>query len=378
MQARVHPNQNATATQETLLKVVVNRGHCYRSFMRKIGELPNEQQARTFGDALYVRGLDNDVEEEDGGSFSVWVHDDDQLSAGRDLLTRFAQDPSAAEWQASSSTATKKRKEEEKADIQRASNVITRERLEYERNYTGFAWLPMLLIILSLAATIWAGELGLALGREPAESAEEVSLRDAKIRNFQKLALTEIQRIPVQPFHFEPNDVDVPEAIGQPVFSYRYDPSLPEIRRGEIWRLFTPVLVHFGIIHLIFNILWVRDLGGFIQHRYGAFYLAVLILAIAGVSNLVQFVWGKSPNFGGLSGVNYGLLGFLWMRGRFDRGSVWRLNPAIIQWMMVWFVLCFTPLVPNVANGAHAGGLAFGMLIGFTTAQLSNAGKARL
>ncbi|MNC97503.1 hypothetical protein D3C83_151780 [compost metagenome] len=63
------------------------------------------------------------------------------------------------------------------------------------------------------------------------------------------------------------------------------------------------------------------------------------------------------------------------MRGRFDRYGVWQLNPQIVQFMIVWFVLCF--FLPNVANGAHAAGLLFGMITGFTTAKISNARHTR-
>ena len=39
--------------------------------MREIGEIPNEEQARLFGDYLYVQGIANDVEE-DGGAWTIW------------------------------------------------------------------------------------------------------------------------------------------------------------------------------------------------------------------------------------------------------------------------------------------------------------------
>src|SRR4051812_46135335 len=112
--------------------------------MRKIGELRDERQARVFSDALYARGFDNDVEAEDGSGFVIWVHDDDQLPRARELLQKFHASPDAVEWQSAASSAARKRKQEQADDERRAGQVITRERLEYERNYTGSAWVPML------------------------------------------------------------------------------------------------------------------------------------------------------------------------------------------------------------------------------------------
>jgi hypothetical protein len=82
------------------------------------------------------------------------------LEKGRNFLDQFRAAPDAAEWQSATTDAARKRKEEARADAKRGSNVITRERMDYERNYTGFAWVPLVLCIISIAVTIWAGELG--------------------------------------------------------------------------------------------------------------------------------------------------------------------------------------------------------------------------
>ena len=340
--------------------------------MRKIGQLRDERQARTFSDALYARGLENDVEAEDDGAFSVWVHDDDQLAQGRALLERFVLSPESSEWQGAPQEAKRLRKEEDRAAAKRKSNVITRERMEYERNYAGFAWVPMLLMILSIAATIWAGDLGLGLGASSqGESEEQFMARQARAAHlfietpenyFIRKQAAKIRKVMAE------NGMALPEEVMEAK-------PLAEVRKGEVWRLFTPMFLHFGILHLLFNIICLRDLGGFLQHRFGAIYLLVFILAVAGVSNLIQLA-AAGPRFGGLSGVNYGLLGFLWMRGKFDRGGFWQLNPQIVQFMIAWFVLCF--FLPGVANGAHAGGLLFGMAAGFLTAQIANARRRQL
>jgi GlpG protein len=369
-QHRCRQTKMPGARKITATVVAVDHG-CYGTSMRKIGQLRDERQARLFSDALYARGLDNDVESEEDGAFSIWVHDDDQLTLGRELMEKFVLGPDAAEWQAAPGTAARKRKEEERAEAKRASNVITRERLEYERNFGGFAWVPMVFVILSVIATVWAGELSLmGQTRSPrmtdddySSVMERVKRRDAL---FITTALVRREVLLNESGEIEAERYIQPSGVGAN--------PLPEIRQGQVWRLFTPILVHFGLLHLIFNIIWLRNLGGFMQHRFSGAYLLVFILTVAAVSNLVQLAW-SGPRFGGLSGVNYGLLGFLWMRGRFDRFGAWQINPQIVQWMIVWFFLCF--FTPGVANGAHTAGLLFGMITGFTTAKISNARNAR-
>jgi GlpG protein len=131
-----------------------------------------------------------------------------------------------------------------------------------------------------------------------------------------------------------------------------------------LWRLITPIFIHFSLLHILFNMLWLRDLGGMIEGRQSTGKLAILVLAIAVCSNLGQFLVG-GPVFGGMSGVVYGLLGYIWMRGKFDPGSGLFVHPVTVGMMIIWFFACFTPIVPHVANAAHGVGLVMGVAWGY-------------
>ena len=122
----------------------------------------------------------------------------------------------------------------------------------------------------------------------------------------------------------------------------KWNKHLPEILHGQLWRLVTPIFIHFGVLHIFFNMLWLRDLGSMIEGRQSSWLLAVLVLVIAACSNLAQFCFG-GPMFGGMSGVVYGLLGYIWMRGKFDPGSGLYLHPSTVTMMIIWFFACFTP-----------------------------------
>jgi GlpG protein len=111
--------------------------------------------------------------------------------------------------------------------------------------------------------------------------------------------------------------------------------------------------------------LWLRDLGSMIEGRQSTGQLAVLVLTIAAGSNLAQFFYRGAPNFGGMSGVVYGLLGYIWLRGKFDPASGLFLHPSTVVMMLIWLVAGFTGVLGPIANFAHLAGLMMGVVWGY-------------
>ncbi len=138
---------------------------------------------------------------------------------------------------------------------------------------------------------------------------------------------------------------------------------LGKVQEGEVWRLLTPMLIHFGVLHLLFNLLWLWRLGRQIEHHHGtAVMLAVVVLGeIPG--SMGQYLL-SGPNFGGLSGVVYAVFGFVWMQARYNRRHHYALSEGDSILIMLWFVACATGAFGPIANVGHAGGLLAGLLLG--------------
>ncbi len=131
----------------------------------------------------------------------------------------------------------------------------------------------------------------------------------------------------------------------------------------EPWRLLGPAFFHFSWLHIIFNTMWWWQLGGSIEKALGKGMLINLLFISAIFSNLGQFFVSGS-NFGGLSGVVYALVGFVWWYGYLAPEKGLSLSKPIIGFLLFWLLLGFVDLLPvNVANTAHLLGLISGCLL---------------
>ncbi len=135
----------------------------------------------------------------------------------------------------------------------------------------------------------------------------------------------------------------------------------------QFWRWITPVFLHFGILHFTFNLLWWWDLASLIERLQGSYRLVSVFLALAVFSNLVQFIFSGN-RFGGLSGVVFGVLGYVWIYGQVRKTYPLQLREAVMYMMIGWMLIGFSGVLDNVlgpmANEAHLAGLVGGALLG--------------
>jgi GlpG protein len=142
----------------------------------------------------------------------------------------------------------------------------------------------------------------------------------------------------------------------------------------EFWRWLAPALVHFSWMHLVFNCAAVYEFGRRIEVVMGSPVFVLLVMLLALLANLTQVAFGVSPLFGGLSGVAYGLVGFVLARGRLDPGNPhWHLHPAIPGSMLIVLVVFSTGVTGlfglHIANAAHWGGFLSGLILGVMAAR---------
>jgi len=138
---------------------------------------------------------------------------------------------------------------------------------------------------------------------------------------------------------------------------------LSEIKKGQIWRLFTPMLLHFSIPHILFNMVMLKEFGKVIEFSKGGAFFFYFIITTGFLSNLAQYMI-TGPFFGGMSGVIYAFFGFLWMQKTLNPDSEFSLPMSDLLLIIGWFFLCLFGVIGRIANTAHAVGLVSGMLTG--------------
>jgi len=318
--------------------------------MRQAGTLRNGQQARRFTDYLMTLGIVAHVEEDSDG-WIIWVRDENQIEQAKQELADFRVNPDDARYRGAADKADAIRRERiEKSERARKNVVEMRQR--WNRPATQRCPMVLAMIAVSVLVFLLSG----------------FGTRMESVASY--LTLTELKDV-------EDNRV---------AWSGK---GLSEIKKGQIWRLVTPIFVHLGPWHIFFNMYVLYFLGSQVEERRSTWRFALMVLVLAVASNLAEYrlnmtlpvghllagriglqewyaeVFALSPAFGGMSGVAYGLFGYIWMKTLYDPGSGLYLARSTVVIMIVWFFLCLFNIMGGITNTAHAVGLGLGIAIGY-------------
>ena len=158
------------------------------------------------------------------------------------------------------------------------------------------------------------------------------------------------------------------ESLESLFYSFYLEPKFLEIKQGQLWRLVTPIFIHFGVLHLLMNGVMLWLFGRLMERIHGALQFLIIIITIAIISNTAQYLV-SGPLFGGLSGVLYGLLGLIWALGKLSPSYPLKLDRKFTYFIIGWFLLCWSGLLSkagiHIANTAHTAGLISGLIIAY-------------
>jgi GlpG protein len=282
--------------------------------MRLAGKFDDQHDAATFVDYLLTLGIAAKAERA-GEAWDLWILDEERVADGKRELAEFRANPQDEMYRAAAKQAEQIRQDQVEKALSARRNVVNLPRSSGTLIAKRRPVTMMLLVASAVVFTI-------------TDFGQKHAVMD-------KLMMSEV--------------------VGT---------ALPEVRRGELWRLLTPMLVHLFILHFAFNMVWLVKLGTQIETRSNSLLFAVLVVCCDLATNFSQLYW-KDAFFGGMSGVNYGLFGFIWVRMTFEPWQGYRVSQSDVVVLMIWLFACMTGAVGPVANAGHVGGLIAGSVFGY-------------
>ena len=365
--------------------------------MRLLGSIIDEGKAKEFSYFLASEDIDNQCEEDEDGSFNLWVVDEDLFDQALKFFEEFQAYPTDPRFFGHTPKAPKPKE---------AIAPRPRRKLPYKRIMGLFtAVLLGLCVTLFIWSSLTTPRIIPGVDSKPTLTAttpahrwmlfdypKARSILDRLLRSFtlEELEAGEAAPVEAKILLHQLNRTPYWEGIYNEVLEHQRDPThrwgyagdhprplFEKIGEGELWRLFSPCLLHADLLHILFNVIWLIVLGGQIEQRlrFGRYFLLILLTGI--LPNIAQYLM-SGPNFLGLSGVICGMAGFIWARQRRAPWEGYLLHRSTIIFITAWVGLFFVlsvasfvveisgngSLAPNIANTAHLVGGAVGYLLG--------------
>lgn len=321
--------------------------------MRRIGTTPNRATAQRFCDYLETQSIaaKMDVDAAPDEPHDIWVREESDVDTAKSILTQFNASPDDSKYNAADK-ATVLRRQREK-EIARKLDLQTKAQRKVGRTVgrggpgggIAVGSIPVTIAVIALATLVsFATSFG-----NPRPN------RDGRGPSTEQTIFSALSCVDLA--------------------SYRAtDNQWISLQRGEVWRLISPMFLHGATFHLLFNMMALYTLGSVVERIHGSGFLAGLLIVSQIGATLLQMgipmlqipalteISGL-PIAIGASGAVFGVFGFIWIRPMVQPGYPVEIPPINVALMLGFLVVCFTPWVPGIANGAHVGGLLIGVAV---------------
>ncbi|MHB8973391.1 MAG: rhomboid family intramembrane serine protease [Pirellulaceae bacterium] len=146
----------------------------------------------------------------------------------------------------------------------------------------------------------------------------------------------------------------------------------PLTLHGQWWRVVTCTFLHFGLLHIGFNMYVLWQLGRLVERLVGNVGLLILYIASGVAASIASLAWNPATVSAGASGAVFGvcgaILGFIVLRrDTIPKAVLMDLKGSLITFVI--YNVAFGAVVPSIDMAAHLGGLVFGVLCGLVLSQ---------
>jgi GlpG protein len=304
--------------------------------MRYLTTITGKTKAESFVSYLLTKDIATYVEStSDQNEWEVWIRDEDELDLAKREYSLFVAAPDDAKYRLAVDQAKGIVKEKKQKSAERQKNIqyaTTR----VNPNLFGGSLPPLTLTLILLCVFF-----GLVQFADPGPK--------NWLSNF---AMKQLRFV----------DMDL--------YAKSRDAAV-SLKQGELWRVLTPAFLHAGPFHLLFNMLSLASLGRLTERLEGIGRYALILLIVAIGSHLLQGLvpikWFGSPNFVGISGVIFGLLGYMGTKTTLRPDLGFQLPGQVYLMTGLILVLGFAGSGATgfqLANLAHLGGLVTGIVVG--------------
>lgn len=316
--------------------------------MRCLGQINGRNAAESFVAFLLTKEITTQIEaiNEPGVTsgpidrWEIWVRDEDKLPQARTELSQFVDNPSDPKYASALGQAKSILAEREKKKQQATRNIRRIEMRRSPGSASGGSIPPLTLtlLILSIAVSLFS-----SFGSPKASN------------DWGQAILEELSFVSME---------DYVKSDSDPAAS---------LKRGELWRMVTPIFLHLSPLHLAMNMFVLISFGRIVERWVGTPRFALFVLLLAVGPNLLQGLspaWMQgSPSFGGISGVLYGLFGYVWVRSSLNPGLGISIPFPIVIIFVGMIVVGLSGAVPNwpYAELCHLGGLVLGCFVAFAS-----------